>query len=376
MKPTGVALTLAAILILLTGCRQNDDAGQAQAISAPQVATATLALQNIALESTWPGRISALKTAQIRPQVGGIVTARLFSQGSEVTAGQPLFQIDSAPFKADVAMAEAALARTEASYRQLSVRAQRLSKLQGTGAISQQDYDDARASAAQGAASVAEAKASLHRKKLDLAYSTVRAPVSGRIDQQFVTEGALVNAADTQAMAIVQQIDSVYVDARLPASELRNLMAGSAAGEKNAAALTLTLLDDSGKPYDVKTQLLFSGASVNDETGDVVVRAEADNPQRQLLPGMYVRLRITRHLSDSGIVIPEQAIQHQDNASYVWTVSEDNKAQRLRVRLGEQVAEGQIVESGLLAGQKLVVAGQDKLQEGIDVQATPWKTGV
>lgn len=372
MKQLGVAFALAAALMLLAGCRQNEEPAPDAAAAAPQVTVNTLQLQKIEQESIWPGRVSALRTAQIRPQVGGIVTARLFEQGSEVKAGQPLFQIDPAPFKAEVAMAEAALTRAEASYRQLQLRAQRLSKLQGTGAISQQDYDDARANSAQAAASVAEAKASLNRKTLDLAYATVRAPVSGRVDQQYVTEGALVAAADAQAMAIVQQTDRVYVDARLPASELRHLLAR----QPQRDALSLTLMDDSGTPYAVKTQLLFSGASVNDETGDVVLRAEAENAQRQLLPGMYVRLKVTRHMSDGGIVVPEQAVQHSEDQNFVWTINEENKAQRMHVRLGEQIAAGQIVESGLLAGQKLVVEGQDKLQEGVEVQAKPWKSGV
>ncbi|WP_338659174.1 efflux RND transporter periplasmic adaptor subunit [Yersinia intermedia] len=376
MKLTGWAFALAVAMTLQTGCRQNEEATQNQSPSAPQVKVDTLELQKIDLESTWPGRVSALRTAQIRPQVGGIVTARLFSQGSEVVAGQPLFQIDPAPFKADVAIAEAALARVEASYRQVNLRAQRLSKLQGTGAISRQDYDDARANTAQAAAGVAEAKASLNRKKLELAYSTVRAPVSGRIDQQYVTEGALVSASDSQAMAIVQQTDRVYVDAHLPAAELRHILAETASGSESSPILTLTLLDESGEPYDVKTQLLFSGASVNDETGNVVLRAEAENARHQLMPGMYVRVRVSRHISDSGIVVPEQAVHHLEDKNFVWTIDEGNRAQRVQVRLGMQISRGQIVESGLLAGQQLVVEGQDKLKEGMQVQTKPWKTGV
>lgn len=372
MKLTGVAVALAVTITLLAGCRENGEIAQEQRPSTPQVTVDTLVLRSINLESTWPGRVSALRTAQIRPQVGGIVTARLFSQGSEVAARQPLFQIDPAPFNADVAMAEAALARAEASYHQLHLRTQRLSKLQGTGAISRQDYDDARANTAQAAAGVAEAKALLHRKKLELAYSTVRAPISGRIDQQYVTEGALVSASDSQAMAIVQQSDRVYVDAHIPSAELRHILTET----KTSAALTLTLLDESGEPYDVKTTLLFSGASVNDSTGDVVLRAEAENTRHQLMPGMYVRLRITRHLSDSGIVVPEQAVHHQEEKNFVWTIDDDNKAQRVQVHIGGQIAQGKIVERGLLAGQKLVVEGQEKLQEGMEVQIKPWKTGV
>ena len=375
MKRTGTALMVAAAIMVISGCEQNDASAEAPAPAAPQVAVATLALQKVDMESTWPGRVSALKTAPRGPRGGGSLTAPLFRQGCEVTAGQALFQSDPAPFKADVEMAEAALARAEASYRQLSLRAQRLSKLQGTGAISRQDYDDARANTAQAAAGVAEAKASLNRKKLDLAYSTVRAPVSGRIEQQYVTEGALVSAADSQAMAIVQQTDKVYVDARLPASELQYVLASPGSRQKERANFSLTLLDENGKPYAVKTQVLFSGSSVSDETGDGILRAEVENTPRLLMPGMYVRVRVTRHISDSGIVIPDQAVLHQEDKNFVWTIDEANKAKRVEIRIGGQVTGGQIVESGLLAGQELVIEGQEKLQGGMNVHAKPWKTG-
>lgn len=375
MKRFGMAAATAAAVLLLNGCRQDDEPASRPVPSAPQVAVTTLALQKIGMESVWPGRVSALKTAQIRPQVGGIITARLFTQGSEVSAGQPLFQIDPAPFKAEVEMAEAVLARAVASYRQLSLRMQRLGKLQGTGAISRQDYDDARANTAQAAAGVAEAKASLNRKKLDLAYSTVRAPIGGRIEQQYVTEGALVSAADAQAMAIVQQTDKVYVDARLPAAELRHMQLSSPGNPKDHPSVSLTLLDESSRPYEAKVQLLFSGTSVSNETGDVILRAEAENQQRLLMPGMYLRLRVTRHISDSGIVIPDQAVLHQADHHFVWIIDEKNRARRVAIRLNGQIAAGQIVESGLLAGQLLVVEGQAKLQEGMAVHTKPWKTG-
>lgn len=375
MKRFGMAAATAAAVLLLNGCRQDDEPASRPVPSAPQVAVTTLALQKIGMESVWPGRVSALKTAQIRPQVGGIITARLFTQGSEVSAGQPLFQIDPAPFKAEVEMAEAVLARAVASYRQLSLRMQRLGKLQGTGAISRQDYDDARANTAQAAAGVAEAKASLNRKKLDLAYSTVRAPIGGRIEQQYVTEGALVSAADAQAMAIVQQTDKVYVDARLPAAELRHMQLSSPGNPKDHPSVSLTLLDESSRPYEAKVQLLFSGTSVSNETGDVILRSEAENQQRLLMPGMYLRLKVTRHISDSGIVIPDQAVLHQADQHFVWIIDEKNRARRVAIRLNGQITAGQIVESGLLAGQLLVVEGQAKLQEGMAVHTKPWKTG-
>lgn len=371
MKIKGRVLLLAAVVLSIAGCGQDEDQTAVQSPDATKVTVTSLEAGEVSVTRSWPGRVVALRTAQIRPQVGGIVTARLFAQGSEVKAGQPLFQIDPAPFRAEVAMAEATLARAEASHRQLQQKANRLSQIQHSGAVSRQDFDDALANSAQAAASVAEAKASLQRKKLDLAYSTVKAPVSGRIDQEFVTEGALVSAADTQAMAIVQQTEKVYVDARLPASELRQIIDSPTADEPSPNALRVSLLDEAGKPYDVQAKLLFSGVSVNNETGDVVLRIVADNPARVLLPGMYIRVSITRHIAKNGLVIPGQAIQRLDDGNYVWTVDGDGAARKIGVELAGESGQGEIVKSGLQAGTRLVVEGQDKLQEGMRVTAVP-----
>lgn len=373
MKIKGRVLLLAAVVLSIAGCGQDEDKTAVQSPDATKVTVTSLEAGEVSVTHSWPGRVVALRTAQIRPQVGGIVTARLFAQGSEVKAGQPLFQIDPAPFRAEVAMAEATLARAEASHRQLQQKANRLSQIQHSGAVSRQDFDDALANSAQAAASVAEAKASLQRKKLDLAYSTVKAPVSGRIDQEFVTEGALVSAADTQAMAIVQQTEKVYVDARLPASELRQIIDSPTADEPSPNALRVSLLDEAGKPYDVQAKLLFSGVSVNNETGDVVLRIVADNPARVLLPGMYIRVSITRHIAKNGLVIPGQAIQRLDDGNYVWTVDGDGAARKIGVELAGESGQDEIVKSGLQAGTRLVVEGQDKLQEGMRVTAVPLK---
>lgn len=373
MKIKGRVLLLAAVVLSIAGCGQDEDKTAVQSPDATKVTVTSLEAGEVSVTHSWPGRVVALRTAQIRPQVGGIVTARLFAQGSEVKAGQPLFQIDPAPFRAEVAMAEATLARVEASHRQLQQKANRLSQIQHSGAVSRQDFDDALANSAQAAASVAEAKASLQRKKLDLAYSTVKAPVSGRIDQEFVTEGALVSAADTQAMAIVQQTEKVYVDARLPASELRQIIDSPTADEPSPNALRVSLLDEAGKPYDVQAKLLFSGVSVNNETGDVVLRIVADNPARVLLPGMYIRVSITRHIAKNGLVIPGQAIQRLDDGNYVWTVDGDGAARKIGVELAGESGQDEIVKSGLQAGTRLVVEGQDKLQEGMRVTAVPLK---
>lgn len=364
-----LAISTTLCLFFIVGC---DSAELSESLSRPaniNVVTKTLGAEDIYSVSDFPARINAVKTAQIRPQVGGIIQKRLFRQGSEIREGQALFQIDAAPFAADVEMANAALARAKATYQQMSSRAYRFSQLQKNAAISQQDLDDAKASSAQAAADLAEATASLNRKKLDLNYATVKAPISGRVDQEFVTEGALVSPGDTQAMAVIQQLDRVYVDARVPSQALRSLRLSNEPQPAGQSDTTAVVLDDEGKPYDTPAHLLFSGMSVNDETGDVVLRAEVENPQRTLLPGMFVKLRITRLIQKAGLAIPEQAISRAEGKTTVWIVGQDNKAKRVEIQTGEQTAKGITVTAGLKVGDKIVIEGQDKLRAGAAVTA-------
>ena len=364
-----LAISTMLCLFFIVGC---DSAELSESLSRPaniNVVTKTLGDEDIYSVRDFPARINAVKTAQIRPQVGGIIQKRLFRQGSEIREGQALFQIDAAPFAADVEMANAALARAKATYQQMSSRAYRFSQLQKNAAISQQDLDDAKAASAQAAADLAEATASLNRKKLDLNYATVKAPISGRVDQEFVTEGALVSPGDTQAMAVIQQLDRVYVDARVPSQALRSLRLSNEPQPAGQSDTTAVVLDDEGKPYDTPAHLLFSGMSVNDETGDVVLRAEVENPQRTLLPGMFVKLRITRLIQKAGLAIPEQAISRAEGKTTVWIVGQDNKAKRVEIQTGEQTAKGITVTAGLKVGDKIVIEGQDKLRAGAAVTA-------
>ncbi|HEM8063038.1 TPA: efflux RND transporter periplasmic adaptor subunit [Enterobacter hormaechei] len=369
-----LAISTTLCLFFITGC---DSAEMAETPSTPaktKVVIKTLGTEDIYSVRDFPARITAVKTAQIRPQVGGIIQKRLFVQGSEIREGQALFQIDAAPFAADVEMANAVVAKARATYQQMNSRAYRFSQLQKNAAVSQQDLDDAKAASAQAAAELAEATASLNRKTLDLNYATVKAPISGRVDQEFVTEGALVSPGDTQAMAVIQQLDRVYVDARVPSQALRSLYQFNDAAPAGQPGATVVVLDDSGKPYDTPARLLFSGMSVNDETGDVVLRAEVENPQRTLLPGMFVKLRITRLIKKEGLAIPEQAVNRTEDKTTVWIVGQDNKAKRVEIQTGEQTVKGITVTAGLKAGDKIVIEGQDKLQEGAQVTARPDET--
>lgn len=364
-----LAISTTLCLFFIAGCDSAEMSDPSSTPAQTKVVIKTLGAEDIYSVRDFPARITAVKTAQIRPQVGGIIQKRLFIQGSEIREGQPLFQIDAAPFEADVEMANAAVAKARATYQQMKSRAYRFSQLQKNSAISQQDLDDAKAASAQAAADLAEATASLNRKKLDLNYATVKAPISGRVDQEFVTEGALVSPGDSQAMAVIQQLERVYVDARVPAQALRSLYQTNETSPTRQSGPTAVVLDDSGKPYDAPARLLFSGMSVNDETGDVVLRAEVENPQRTLLPGMFVKLQITRLIKKEGLAIPEQAVNRAEDKTTVWIVGQDNKAKRVEIKTGEQTAKGITVTAGLKAGDKIVIEGQDKLQEGADVIA-------
>ncbi len=352
-------LSLIPMFYLLSGC---DAPKETTASETPPVSVIveTLVLQPVTQEQVFAGRVTAFRTAQIRPQVSGIITAMHFSQGSEIRPGQVLFQIDPAPFKADVNSAAAAVEKAEASYRQLVARAARLQKLHGSGAISQQDHEDAASNAAQAKATVSETRAMLARKQLDLSYATVKAPIGGRIDENFVTEGALVSSSDSQAMAMVQQIDRVYVDVRQPASAIQTLPA--------TAPVRADILSASGEPFSNSARILFTGISVDTGTGDVVMRLEVDNPQHALLPGMYVQAKISRQLAAEGVVIPQEALVRNGDVTQVW-LDKGGKAKAVTIRLGETLSGHYFVRAGLNAGDRLITQGGGKLQEGMPVNA-------
>ncbi len=363
------ALVFAA---LLAGCGQSE---QQAALPAPQVSAMTLAPVPLKLTEDLPGRIAAVRIAEIRPQVSGIVQRRLFEQGTEVRAGQPLFQINPAPFKADMETAAAALQRAEAALARAKVQTARLRPLVEADAISRQVYDDSVSQRDQAAADVAQARATLARRQLDLKFATVEAPITGRIDQALVTEGALVGSGDSQPMARIQQIDQVYVDVRQPAASLQRLRDALASQDGyTGTGLPVEVLRDDGTPYDVKGRMLFSGVNVDSGTGDVLVRVLVDNSKRLLLPGMYVRARIPRANYAAALTVPQQAVVRADGKPQVWVLDAKNQAHLKPVELGEQAGRSYRVKSGLQAGQKVVVEGMERLADGVPVTANAWKS--
>ena len=365
-------MLIAAALFSLAACSKPAPEEGA----APPAAVTVLKLQAapVVLSDELPGRVAAFRTADIRPQVGGIVLRRQFEQGADVTAGQKLFQLNPAPFQADVDSAAAALQHAVATANRASSQAERLKPLVEADAISRQAYDDAVAQREQAVATVAQARATLARRRLDLAFASIEAPIAGRIGSELVTEGALVGVADATPMARIQQIDKVYVDVRQPASALAALQASGPAGVDR---LPVTILGADGRPHSLAGRILFSGISVDAGTGDATIRVLVDNPQRQLLPGMFVRARIARAVQADGVLVPQQAVlRASDGQAQAWVLDGAHKASLKPISVGDVVNHQYVVSGGLKAGDTVVVEGQERLQPGATAAPQPWKPAV
>jgi len=368
-------MLIAAALLSLAACSKPAP----QEGAAPPAAVTVLKLQAapVVLSDELPGRVAAFRTADIRPQVGGIVLRRQFEQGAEVQAGQKLFQLNPAPFQADVDSAAAALQHAVATAKRASSQADRLKPLVEADAISRQAYDDAVAQREQAVATVAQARASLARRRLDLAFASIEAPIAGRIGSELVTEGALVGLADATPMARIQQIDKVYVDVRQPAAALATLRAAGSDSTGGADKLPVTILGADGQPHPVTGRILFSGISVDAGTGDAVIRVLVDNPQRQLLPGMFVRARIARAVQANGVLVPQQAVlRSSDGQAQAWVLDGTHKASLKPIAVGDVVDHQYVVNGGLKAGDTVVIEGQERLQPGATAAPQPWKRAV
>ncbi|MBC3929536.1 efflux RND transporter periplasmic adaptor subunit [Undibacterium sp. CY21W] len=367
-----IATLTAVSAITLAACNKSTPE-----VAAPPVIVAATTIQtaNVVLHDELQGRVVAYRTAEIRPQVGGIVQKRLFQQGAEVRAGQQLFQIDAAPLKAEFDIAAAALRRSEAVLERATLQSKRLQQMAESDAVSRQVLDDAQSATAQAAADIAQAKATLARRRLDLDYASIKAPISGRIGQELLTEGGLVTASDVNPMAKIQQIDRVYVDVRKPASKLSSMSYLLAKDKSNEAKeIPVQVLDAEGHPYPVNGTLLFSGVNVDTSSGEIVIRIEVDNRDRQLLPGMYVRARVPQGTATASVLVPQQAVQRDSvGKAYLWVVEASKKVTQKPIELGALVGSNYVVNNGISAGQLIVVEGVERLQPGSEVNAQQWK---
>lgn len=372
IKQRRLGFLLAGLTALgLVGC--DAPAHEEQGPEPVQVSVMTMEPHTISVSEVLPARVAAVRSAEIRAQVSGLVQHRLFEQGAEIDAGATLFQINPAPFKAEVDSAAAALQRAEAVLARASLQTRRLAPLMEAEAISRQLYDDAVAQRDQAAADVAQARATLARRKLDLAFASVEAPIVGRIDQALVSEGALVSPTDAAPMARIQQIDQVYVDVRQSASVLEVLrrQASSAAPE-----MVVEVLGSDGKPLGMHGRILFSGVEVDAGTGDVLLRVLVDNPQRRLLPGLYVQARVPRAQYANALSVPQQAVMRIAGQASVWVVDSQGQVQQVPVEVGELVEGRYRVVSGLSAGQQVVIEGIERLSPAADVAVRPWQPAV
>ncbi len=355
------ALGLVALssLLLLAGCGKEDAAGP-QARPAPQVGVVTLEAQPFTLTTELPGRTAAYRVAEVRPQVDGIVQKRLFKEGSEVKAGQQLYQIDAAIYQATLKSAEASVL----SSRSL---AERYKVLVADQAVSRQQYDEARAAQLQ-------AEAALEKARIDVRYTKVLAPIGGRIGRSAVTEGALVSNGQSQALAEIQQLDPIYVDVTQSASELLRLRRELASGQleqiDGAAKVNLTLAD--GSTYAHTGRLEFSEVSVDQGTGSVVLRAVFPNPEQVLLPGMFVQAQLQTGSKAAAILAPQQGVaRNAKGEATAMVVNADNKVEPRVLKAERTAGSFWLVSEGLQPGDRLITEGLQFIKPGVEVQVKP-----
>ncbi|MEK0427536.1 MAG: hypothetical protein RL001_63 [Pseudomonadota bacterium] len=366
------------IVSLLAACGDKKPAAPGPGAGAPppaNVATISIAPEQVANVTELPGRIDAIRNAEVRARVGGIVQKRVFNEGSEVRVGATLYQIDPAPFQAAVSNAEATLARAEANLGQANTRLNRYRSLVDTNAISKQEFDDAQSAQKLAAADVAAAKASLDTAKLNLSYSTITAPITGRIGRTLVTEGALVTANDPTALAIIQQLDPIYVTLTQSSVEMAQLREKVSQSGHGGVKTKLTLVTEDGKPYPHAGQLLFSEATVDPSSSSVILRAQFPNRERTLLPGMYVRVRLEQGVRPNTITVPQQAVMRTADGSMVMTVDAEGKVAPRPVKTGGAYGTSWIVTSGLKEGDQVIVEGLQKAKPGATVKPSPWQPG-
>jgi membrane fusion protein, multidrug efflux system len=376
------AVAAVALLPLLAGCDEGGPEGaSAAAAGAPtvEVSVITARPENLPIINELPGRIAPTRIAEVRPRVSGIIVERVFEQGSLVDEGDVLYRIDPAPFRVQVESAEATLQRAEARQIHARQQADRQSELRERNVASAQAYDDALAELAQADADVASARAGLAAAQLDLQYSEVRAPISGRIGRALITEGALVSTNSPENLATVQQLDPIYADFTQSANELLQLRRDLNVGAMTSAdpgEATVHLLFDDGTPYPHPGRLMFSEATVDATTGQVILRGEFPNPDGDLLPGMYVRVQIEQGMQQDAIAVPQQAVQRDTGGrAQVYVVKEDGTAELRTVRAGRTMGDRWVIEDGLSPGERIVVEGFQKIRPGAQVSAHPWQPG-
>jgi membrane fusion protein (multidrug efflux system) len=333
-------------------------------------------LTDVGLVTELPGRLEASRVAQVRARAAGIVQKRLFTEGSQVRAGQALFQIDASPYQATLASALASVAKAEANQMQARAQAERFKPLIEAKAISQQEFVNAQAAQKLAEADVAVARAAVQTARINLGYAAITAPISGRIGRALVTEGALVGQGEATPMAVIQQTDPMYVNFTQSASEVmqlrRQLESGQLKRAGSQAASVRVVLED-GSEYAKPGKLLFSDLTVDSTSGQITLRAEVPNPAGTLLPGLFVRVRLEQAQVASAITLPQQAVTRSPQGDSVMVVNSDGKVAPRPVKVGAQQGGQWVILDGLQSGDQVMVDGFQKLRGGAPVKAVPWQ---
>jgi membrane fusion protein (multidrug efflux system) len=368
--PRAAAMLITAAL-MLSACGKD----QGGPPPPPEVSVITLKPRAIEITDQLPGRTTAFRVAEVRPQVTGVVQRRLFTEGTEVKAGQQLFQIDSGSYRAALSSAEAALKRAEAQAVTAKLLQERYEPLIAANAVSKQENDEAIAARARAEADVASARAAVDAARINVVYTQVLSPITGQIGRTLVTEGALVTSGQQGPLATIQQLDPIYVDITQSSTEMLRLQRQLAAGEmvkdgKNQAEVTLTLED--GSSYPEHGRLKVSEASVDPSTGSVTLRAVFPNPRRELLPGMFVRAQLAQGMRSAALLVPQRGVSHNPKGeATVLIVDKDDKVAE-RVVTADRAINGEwLITAGLAAGERVIVDGLQKAKPGNPVKAVP-----
>lgn len=363
-------LPLCALPLILTACTPSEEASQ-PSFPPPAVKTVALTPEDMPLKRDYPGRLVPIRLAEVRARVSGIVLSRKFEQGSDVKKGEVLFEIDPAKFKAEVDSAKAQLERAGAALSLASQRADRVKRLLTKNVASTEQYDVALADRKQAQAEVAVANANLQTAELELSYASVRSPIDGRIGAALVSEGALVRQEDGTQMAVVRDISSLYVDFIAPLAELSRVRRQIEAGDLDpvASGKAIELILDDGSTYDHPGRLLFSSAVVDETTGQVSLRAEFENPDGKLLPGTYVRVRVTEGVARQALLVPQRAVQWDTLGQARVMLVRDGKAAVQPIVTSHTIGNRWLVAEGLKPGDQVIVDGGDRAMPGQPVTA-------
>lgn len=375
LTPLAAVLMLSGSL-LLTGCNDgNEQKGQQ---SAPEVGIVTLKAEPLNITTELPGRTSAYRIAEVRPQVGGIILKRNFVEGSDIQAGSSLYQIDPATYQAAYDSARGDLAKAEAAANIARLTVNRYKTLVGTKYISQQEYDTAVADARQADAAVTAAKAAVETARINLAYTKVTSPISGRIGKSSVTEGALVTSNQANALATVQQLDPIYVDVTQSSNDFLRLKEELANGtlEQEGGKAKVELILENGQKYPQVGALEFSDVTVDESTGSITIRAVFPNPKGDLLPGMFVRARLDEGIKNNALLVPQQGVTRNPRGeATVMVVGADNKVELRTVTAAQAIGDKWLVTAGLKSGDKVIVTGLQKVRPGVQVKVEEASAG-